>query len=54
MDINLAHHAFKYGVYRYFMPIFNEMIELGISLSREEFLDASLRLFKILSPEEKH
>jgi hypothetical protein len=53
-EFNLSHSAFKCGYLRHFMPIFNEMIELDITLTRPDFLEASQNLFKVLSPEEKH
>lgn len=54
LDVNLSLPPFKTGKFKPYTPIFNEMIELDVSLNRAEFLDASLQLFKLFSPEEKH
>jgi hypothetical protein len=34
-DIKLSSPHFKFGKYRQFMPIFNEMIEMDIGLTKE-------------------
>lgn len=54
LDVNLNLPPFKIGKFKPFTPIFNEMIEMDVSLTRAEFLDAALQLFKLFSPEEKH
>jgi hypothetical protein len=37
-EVELSSESFKTGKYRPFTPIFNEMAEMGISLTRAEFL----------------
>lgn len=54
LDVNLSLPPFQTGKFKPFTPIFNEMMEMNVSLTRAEFLDAALQLFKLLSPEEKH
>ena len=53
-DVDINDKYIKFGKYRLFVPIFTEMMEMGISLTRAEFMEASLSLIKTLSPEEKH
>lgn len=53
-DFDLNNKAFRFGKYRPFVPILNEMMEMAINLTRTEFLEACLSLIKTMSPEEKY
>ena len=53
-DVDINGKLIKIGKYRLFVPIFTEMMEMGISFTRAEFMEASLSLIKTLSPEEKY